>query len=56
MIAAMDFYLSLGIQELFGELRNDQTIPPDRQTQSKKVSVVVTVQHKRAFFHHFQKI
>ena len=31
------FYLNLGMQEIYRNLRNDQTIAPYRQTQSKKV-------------------
>ena len=37
-------YLSLVIQELFRELRNDHIISPYRQTQSKKVSIFVAIQ------------
>ena len=32
-----EFYLYLGMQEIYRNLRNDQTIAPYRQTQSKKV-------------------
>ena len=39
-----EFYLSLVIQELFRELRNDHTILPYRQIQSKKVSIFVSIQ------------
>ena len=39
-----EFYLSLVIQELFRELRNDHKISPYRQTQSKKVHVFVAIQ------------
>ena len=39
-----EFYLSLVIQELFRELRNDHAISPYRQRQSKKVSIFVAIQ------------
>ena len=51
-----EFYLSLVIQELFRELRNDHTILPYRQIQSKKVSIFVSIQWKVGFFQHFAKI
>ena len=51
-----EFYLSLVIQELFRELRNDHTISPYRQTQSKKVSIFVAIQWKVESFQHFEKI
>ena len=51
-----EFYLSLVIQELFRELRNDQTISPYRQTRLKKVSVFSTIQRKTWSFQHFEKI
>ena len=51
-----EFYLSLVIQELFRELRNDHTISPYRQTQSKKVSIFVSIQWKLGSCQHFEKI
>ena len=51
-----EFYLSFVIQELFRELRNDHTISPYRQTQSKKVSIFVAIQWKVESFQHFEKI
>ena len=51
-----ELYLSLVIQELFRELRNDHTISPYRQAQSKKVSIFVAIQWKVGFFQHFEKI
>ena len=51
-----EFYLSFVIKELFRELRNDHTISPYRQTQSKKVSIFVSVQWKVRSFQHFEKI
>ena len=50
------FNLCFVIQELFRELRNDHTISPYRQTQSKKVSTFVTIQWKVRSFQHFEKI
>ena len=50
---AKGFYLSLVIQELFIELRNDHTISPYRQTQTKKVSIFVAIHWS---FQHFEKI
>ena len=50
------FYLSLVIQELFRELRNDHAISPYRQRQSKKVSIFVAIQWKVGFFQHFETI
>jgi len=35
-----EFYLSLGIQETFANLRSNQNIAPYRQTQSKKVNKI----------------
>ena len=51
-----EFYLSFVIQELFRELRNDHTISPYRQTQSKKVSIFIAIQWKVRSFQHFEKI
>ena len=51
-----EFYLFLVIQELFRELRNDHTILPYRQIQSKKVSIFVSIQWKVGFFQHFENI
>ena len=51
-----EFYLSLVIQELFRELRNDHAISPYRQRQSKKVSIFVVIQWKVGFFQHFETI
>ena len=51
-----EFYLSLVIQELFRELRNDHAISPYRQRQSKKVSIFVAIQWKVGFFQHFETI
>ena len=50
---AKKFYISLVIQELFIELRNDHTISPYRQTQTKKVSIFVAIHWS---FQHFEKI
>ena len=50
---AKKFYISLLIQELFIELRNDHTISPYRQTQTKKVSIFVAIHWS---FQHFEKI
>ena len=51
-----EFYLSLVIQQLFKELRNDHTISPYRQTQTKKVSIFVAIRWKVGSFQHFEKI
>ena len=51
-----EFYLSLVIQELFKEIRNDHTLSSYRQTQSKKVSVFVAIQWKVWSFQHFEKL
>ena len=50
---AKKFYISLVIQELLIELRNDHTISPYRQTQTKKVSIFVAIHWS---FQHFEKI
>ena len=51
-----EFYLSLVIQKLFRELRNDHTISHYRQTQSIKVSIFVAIQRKMESIQHFEKI
>ena len=51
-----EFYLSLVIQELFIELRNNHTISPYKQTQTKKVSIFVAIQWKVESFQHFEKV
>ena len=51
-----EFYLSLVIQKLFRELRNDHTISHYRQTQSIKVIIFVAIQWKVESFQHFEKI
>ena len=50
---AKKFYISLVIQELFIELRNDHVISPCRQTQTKKVSIFAAIHWS---FQHFEKI
>ena len=51
-----EFYLFLVIQELFRELMNHRAISPYRQTQSKKISIFVSIQWKVGSFQHFEKI
>ena len=44
-----EFYLSLGVQEMYRQLRNDQTKSPYRQTQSKKVFFMYIFRSKVSF-------